>query len=484
MDLASPKFLFLFLPVFLIVYTFSRQNLRYPLVLAGSIVFLTVGQPLALVWLGTLLLVGYLAGRLISSTENKTSLRARVWFFLGISTNLALLFFFKYLNAYGAESLTWMHLPANWTTALAGLATPLGLSYVTFQMISYIVDVWKGSIPAERDFLKLATYILFFPKLLSGPLVRYKAFRDQLDQLDPSSEEIASGIRRLLTGFAKRVLIANQLALFANAAFDLPSPNFTPQIAWLALAAYSFQIYFDFSGFIDIALGLALMIGIRLPENFNFPYTAQSISDFWRRWHITLTTWFREYVFYPLERHRFKFAGQQINILIVFILTGLWHGFQPTFIIWGLLHGVAMALESAGLGRTLKTLWRPLRHLYTLSIVTLSWIFFRSNSLDYSLAFIARLAGDKTGITPLPFMLTKPLPFIEPSFLLALAAAVLFSLPLAERWNLLRTRLENKKSGLFFLFQPLEDLLLVALFILGLALIFTSTFAPNIYAKF
>jgi alginate O-acetyltransferase complex protein AlgI len=184
------------------------------------------------------------------------------------------------------------------------------------------------------------------------------------------------------------------------------------------LAAYTLQIFFDFSGYTDMAIGLGQMIGLHLPENFNYPYLAQSISDFWRRWHITLTIWFREYVFYPLERRRFKWAGQQFNILIVFLLTGLWHGFKPTSIVWGLLHGIATALESTGFGRQLKKLWRPLRHLYTLLIIVIGWVFFRSDNLDFAFGFFQRLAGNTDGLVPLPFSQTTPLPFIEPSFIL------------------------------------------------------------------
>lgn len=350
MNLVSSLFLFLFLPVFLVIYLISSQKIRLPLVLAASIVFLTAGQPIALLWLGGLLLVGYAFGYALPWLQQHDS-NKKVWLWLGIGINLILLSFFKFIAAYGASGLAWIHTPQPWIQPIADLTIPIGLSYVTFQMISYMIDTWRGNIPAEKNFLKLATYLLFFPKIVSGPLVRYKPFSEQLNQLSPSAEDIALGLRRFLSGFIKRTLIANQVGLVANAVFNLPTPNFEPRFAWLGLIAYTLQIYFDFAGYTDMAIGLGLMIGIRLPENFNFPYIAQSISDFWRRWHITLTTWFREYVFYPLERRRFKWAGQQINILFVFLLTGLWHGFMPTFIVWGLLHGVAMAFESAGLGR-------------------------------------------------------------------------------------------------------------------------------------
>jgi alginate O-acetyltransferase complex protein AlgI len=233
-----------------------------------------------------------------------------------------------------------------------------------------------------------------------------------------------------------------------------------------------------------MAIGLGMMIGIRLPENFNYPYIAQSISDFWRRWHITLSTWFREYVFYPLERRRLKWAGQQINIILVFLLTGLWHGFKPTFIIWGLLYGIAIAVESAGFGRWLKNAWQPLRHIYTLLIVLSGWVFFRSGSLRFAFGFFERLAGNMNNLKPLPFSQTTPLPFIEPSFIIVMTVGIICCLPLSSLWKQFRIKMENIKPLSYFVFQGVEDILLIALFIVGLAAIISSTFTPNLYAKF
>jgi alginate O-acetyltransferase complex protein AlgI len=275
---------------------------------------------------------------------------------LGIGINLVLLAIFKVAATYEIYPAQLSFLQIN------GIVSLLGLSYITFQVISYLIDISRGTIPAEADVVKFMAYILFFPKLISGPITRYKQFREQLSTLDPTIVDIAGGLRRILIGVIKRILIANQLGVVANAGFNLATPNIEPHFAWLALIAYSLQIYFDFSGYTDVALGLGKIIGITLPENFNYPYTAQSIGDFWRRWHITLSTWFREYVFYPLERRRSKFTNQQINLIIVFLLTGLWHGPTLTFLAWGLIHGLAIAFESAGGGRWMKTWWQPFLH--------------------------------------------------------------------------------------------------------------------------
>lgn len=483
MDLSSTLFLFLFLPVFLLIYLVSTQRLRLPIVLTASVIFLTWGEKTALWWLGGILISGYYVGLAITKAKEKGN-HSQKWLWIGIGINVAILSFFKFITAYGENAFARFQLPQNWIAPVVGLAVPIGLSYVTFQMISYLVDVWKGNMPVEKNFIALSAYLLFFPKLISGPITRYKPFASQAGQLNPSMDDIAAGIRRLLAGFVKRTLIANQLALMVNAVFNLPTPNIEPKFAWLALIAYTLQIFFDFSGYTDMAVGLGLMIGIRLPENFNFPYIAQSISDFWRRWHITLSTWFREYVFYPLERRRFIWGGQQINILIVFLLTGLWHGFKPTFIVWGLLHGFALAMESLGFGRWLKQTWQPIRHIYTLIIITVGWVFFRSNNLHFSYWFFRRLAGDTSSLTLLPFSVSTPMPFIEPSFILALAAGLFFSLPISSIWKQVRASLEKRQEYFFFLFQIFEDAALILLFILGFALLLSNSFLPNLYAKF
>lgn len=477
MDLTSLIFLFLFFPVFLASYLIAKPSLRLLLISVANLVFIVAGQFSALLPLVGISMVGYLMGRWIDSNREKGK-AASILLWCGIAVNLAVLALFKLGAAYEIY-------PAFiGSFQLHGVVALLGLSYITFQMISYLVDVRRGTIIAEKDIVKFAAYILFFPKLVSGPITRYKQFREQISTLDPAIVDVAGGLRRVLIGVVKRLLIANQLGVVANAGFNLAKPNIEPHFAWIALLAYSLQIYFDFSGYTDVALGLGKIIGIILPENFNYPYTAQSISDFWRRWHITLSTWFREYVFYPLERHRTVLTNQQINLVIVFLLTGLWHGPTPPFLAWGLLHGLAIAFESAGGGRWIKGLWRPLRHLYAIGIILLGWVFFRAPNLNYALGFIGRLAGNRSGISPLPFSQTTPFPIIEPSFVMIALAALVFSFPIISIWHSVRRRLETLNSGYFPLLQAAEDLAVLALFMLSVAAYLTGTFFPNIYAKF
>lgn len=477
MDLTSLTFLFLFFPIFLVLYLIARPSLRLLLISAANIVFIVAGQYSAFFPLVGISAVGYLLGRLIDSNREKKKV-VSILVGCGITINLGLLILFKIAATYGIY-------PAFMGSfQFHGVVALLGLSYITFQVISYLVDVGRGAIFAEKDLVKFTTYVLFFPKLVSGPITRYEPFREQVSTLDPASIDVAGGLRRVLIGAVKRLLIANQLGVVANAVFNLPTPNVEPHFAWLALLAYSLQIYFDFSGYTDVALGLGKIIGITLPENFNYPYIAQSISDFWRRWHITLSTWFREYVFYPLERRRIRFTNQQIHLVIVFLLTGLWHGPTLTFLFWGLLHGLAIAFESAGGGRRLKNLWRPLRHLYAMGIVMLGWVFFRSPDLNFAFGFFGRLAGNRAGVTPLPFSQTTPFPFIEPSFLMITLAALLFSLPIVSIWQNARNPLESSNAGFFLFLQAAEDLVVLALFMLSVAAYLSGTFFPNIYANF
>jgi alginate O-acetyltransferase complex protein AlgI len=291
-------------------------------------------------------------------------------------------------------------------------------------------------------------------------------------------------LRLIFTGIIKRLLIANQVGFVANAVFGMPANGVTPLFAWVGLLAYTIQIYFDFSGYTDIAIGLGKIIGIRLPENFNYPYIAESVTDFWRRWHITLSTWFREYVFFPLERKRWALLGRQVNILIVFLLTGLWHGFGTTFIIWGLLHGLAIAIETVVGNFYLNKIPRLFRHFYTLSIILLGWVFFRSPTVEFAIEFIKRLLGNTVDIVPLPFSITTPLPFIEPTFILALTAGILFSIPIYPTFKVSLESKKERPTWLFVTAQALQDFLLLFLFSLAIAAQVAGSFAPNIYANF
>lgn len=472
MNFNTALFLFLFLPFFLIAYFLAQPRWRPILGILASAVFYAWGSAVNLVFIAGLVVLNYGLARRFASKPFK-------WFLpLGLIVNVGMLVFFKVFIAYGMTIFAGFDrfFPARVTGWLDSLTFPLGLSFISFQLISYMLDVQKGVVKPEKSFIAFSFYILMFPKLLAGPIVRYRSVADQLPSPTIDPNQIAEGIRRFLQGFAKKILIADVLSLTVDAIFGLPTAALTPALAWLGLVGYALQIYFDFSGYTDMAIGLAAMLGFRFIENFDFPYIAQSIGDFWRRWHISLSTWFRDYVFYPLERKRIPILGQSLNILIVFLLTGLWHGVTVNFVLWGLLHGFFIALESLFLNRWLQRAFQPIRHIYALAVILFTWLVFRAPTFEYTVDYLRLLAGSAQVPIQLAFNDTKPLPFIEPSFILALLAGILFSLPFGA--------FIQKQTQRSFAWMVAGDILLIALFILSIGMMARNGFVPGIYEGF
>jgi len=461
MDLNSPAFLFLFLPVFIILYYLVPKRIKLIVGIAGSLLFYAWGNLNYVPLLLGLTLFAYLLARGINHWRGQQLSVILLW--IGILVNITLLVGFKL-----------------WT----GVKYPLGLSYVTFQVIAYLVEVHGKASEYEKDILSFSFYLLLFPKIPVGPITRYRQLREQIQDMQVEPQDVADGIRRFVRGFAKKALIADTLAKVVTPIFNLNSPVITPVIAWLVILSYSLQLYFDFSGYTDMAIGAGRMMGFRFVENFNFPYLSKSIGDFWRRWHISLSSWFRDFVFYPLERRRLKWIGQPLNILIVFALTGLWHGLTRNFLIWGLIHGLALIFESTLLGRKLRTAWAPIQHTYALGVILVGWVFFRSPTPDFALDFLRRLAGHASGFRILPFGLTSPLPILEPTFLLALAAGLLFSFPVGG-WIQKKVELISRdRLVVKIAFQILYDLWLVFLFLASVASTTNADFQPGIYGTF
>jgi alginate O-acetyltransferase complex protein AlgI len=327
-------------------------------------------------------------------------------------------------------------------------------------------------------------YISFFPKIINGPIVQYKQISDQLQYRDLEIKKVAQGARRFILGLAKKVLIADIIARTINPCFNLSSPDFSTGIAWFLLIGYTIQIYFDFSGYSDMALGLAGMMGFTFGENFNYPYIAESITDFWRRWHISLSNWVREYIFIPLEfkRRKSKFFRQQIDFLITFLVTGLWHGLTPNFIIWGAIHGLAMGAESGFFAKMLKRVWKPLQHVYTLAIVMLGWIFFRPATTSYSIKFLGRLVGLGSSVPIIPYNMTAPLPIIDTSVWIAIGLGILLSTPLLS--NLLKGFQKKRNPSQKGIVQLIQDGFTLILFLLSVASIASSGYVGSIYGNF
>lgn len=335
---------------------------------------------------------------------------AKVALGLAVISNLGLLCFFKYIGFIETNLnylFAFLHLHP---LRIHNVALPLGISFFTFHSLSYVIDVYRKQAVAQRNPINLALYISLFPQLVAGPIIRYHDVCDQLTERTVNLDKFAEGVRRFVSGLGKKMLIANVVAVPADKIFGLPPTELTTGLAWLGAVCYMLQIYFDFSGYSDMAIGLGLMFGFRFLENFNFPYISQSIREFWQRWHISLSNWFRDYLYIPLGGNRCSPTRVTFNLLTVFFLCGLWHGASWNFIVWGLYHGSFLGLERSGLGEWLEKMPRILRHAYVLLVVLIGWVFFRADTLSYGLAFLAAMFGfahGGTGYYSVPMFLNR-----------------------------------------------------------------------------
>ena len=470
----SAVFLYFFFPaVFLLSRVIPSRRGRQALLCAASLVFYAFGGPGAL----PLLLLSALVNWLLGLRLGREGGRRRALCALGIALNLGVLAVCKYLDFFTGtlNALLGTAIPS------AGLALPLGVSFFTFQSVSYLADVCRAPERAARRFGDLLLYLAFFPRSVAGPLVRWDDFTAQLGELRFTAEDTAAGLRRFVRGLAKKVLLADLIAAAANAVFAADRALLTPQAAWLGAVAYTLQLYFDFSGYSDMAIGLGRCFGFALPENFNYPYTALTVTEFWRRWHITLSRWFRDYVYIPLGGNRRGTGRTALNKLCVFLLTGLWHGAAWTFVLWGLWHGLFMMLESAArpfLERARRSPFRFLLSLYTMLVVILGFVLFRASSASDALGLIARMFG-AGGVSPEARRASALLAreTLDGTHTLALFAGVLFAfvpvVPALDR------RLPDGPAG-----ELIRDGAALALFVLCLLAMAGSSFTPFIYAQF
>lgn len=388
---SSAIFLFSFLPITIILYYLFRGTWRNVFLLIASLIFFAWGGVSYSLLLISSILINYLFGLLIHNSLSKK--RAKMYLTMGVSANLLMLALFKYTGFFLENFnniLAWINLPP---FPVPMIILPIGISFYTFQALSYLIDLYRKETEVQKNILRLGLYISLFPQLIAGPIVRYHDIATQLERRVSSFKKFSYGIKRFLSGLAKKVLIANSFAVVADHYFGINPLELSTTMAWMGIIAYTFQIYFDFSGYSDMAIGLGAIFGFRIPENFNFPYTATSIRDFWRRWHISLSTWFRDYLYIPLGGSRASIRRTYLNLFIVFFLTGLWHGSSWNFIIWGMIHGFFMVLERIGFSKILSRTWKPLQYLYTLLIVVMAWVFFRADDYQHALNYFAVLAG-------------------------------------------------------------------------------------------
>jgi len=381
---SSIQFIFVFLPFALALYWIAPRPGRNAMLLALSLFFYASGEAQHLWLLLSLIAVNYVAGLAIEAS--RSALRRRLAVGVAVAADLAALGWFKYAG-FLATSLAPLSHVAMWQ----GIVLPLGISFYAFHNISYVVDIYRRTAPARRNPIDFALYIAFFPQVIAGPIVRYHDIASALDHRRVRVEDFASGLERFVVGLAKKMVLANPLGETADRDFALPAATLATSDAWLGIICYSLQIYFDFSGYSDMAIGLARMFGFEFLENFNYPYVSRSIQEFWRRWHISLSNWFRDYLYIPLGGSRHGTARTCANLAIVFLLCGLWHGANWTFVAWGAMHGAFLGIERAGLGRLIARLPTVLARVYTLAVVAFAWVLFRSDTVTDAFGFYRAL---------------------------------------------------------------------------------------------
>jgi alginate O-acetyltransferase complex protein AlgI len=481
MVFASPLFFFLFLPLTLAAYFGLPRRFRNGVLLVASLVFYAWGEARYVPLILGSVAFNWLLGRTIGRTEDPR--RRRRWLAVAIAGNLVTLAVFKYANfaVANVNALAPVLAPVFpvWPLAVAAIPLPLGISFFTFHAISYVVDVYKRNANAEHNMPRFALYILLFPQLIAGPIIRWRDIAAQLTTRDQRLADFAWGARRFVLGLAKKVLIANTLGRTADAIFGQPANDLTTPLAWLGLACYTLQIYFDFSGYSDMAIGLMRMFGFRILENFNYPYIARSIREFWRRWHISLSNWFRDYLYIPLGGNQRGERRAYANLVLVFLLCGLWHGASWPFVLWGAWHGAFLVAERAGMDRVLRRIG-PFAHVYALAAIMGGWVFFRCDTLSHAVDYFRALAGFTQGDTT-----RHPLAqYLDPLVATTLAIAVVFATPLARRIGAWRDSIGARPGAAGPVFLAADVLWLTGVGLVASAFLAAGTYNPFIYFRF
>lgn len=390
MIFSSLLFLFRFLPAVLILYYIVPRSLRNLVLLLFSLLFYAWGEPVYIILMIVSILVSYVGGIVVDKWKCEGNMRAaRISLIVSSVVSLSLLGFFKYADfaVRTVNGLTGAGLD------LLNIALPIGISFYTFQTMSYTIDVYRGEALVQKNLISFGAYVTMFPQLIAGPIVQYKTIDKQLRSRRETAEEFAQGIHRFMIGLGKKVLLANNAGALWESVSAMSAGELPALTAWMGLAAYSFQLYFDFSAYSDMAIGLGHMFGFQFLENFNYPYISKSITEFWRRWHISLSTWFRDYVYIPLGGNRVNTWKHVRNIFVVWLLTGIWHGASWNFVVWGVYYGALLLLEKFVLGKYLKRLPGVLQHFYCIFFVMIGWNLFVFDDMGRGLEFLRALFG-------------------------------------------------------------------------------------------
>lgn len=465
MVFSSFTFLFIFLPLVLLTYFFAKKRkYRNIILLIFSLIFYAWGEPIYVLLMILSIVVNYFIALKIDRLKNGK----KKWMIIDIIFNLAIIGFFKYGN-FVIQNINGIF---NCNIAEIKLGLPIGISFYTFQVLSYVIDVYKKTVPAQKSIINLGMYVTLFPQLIAGPIVRYETVAEEIENRKENFTEIVEGLKRFFIGLGKKVLIANQMALIADTIYGGNIETAGTITLWIAAISYTLQIYFDFSGYSDMAIGLGKMFGFHFLENFNYPYIAQSITDFWRRWHISLSTWFRDYVYIPLGGNRVSKIKWLRNILIVWLLTGLWHGASWNFILWGIYYGVILIIEKLFLGKYIEKLPRFFRHIYTLFFVVIGWVIFRIEDFSQMGIVLKKMfVWTKSGILDniiLNYDIFASLPYI--------IIGIIGSIPVFAKVK------ESTKSRVTY--SVISTIWCLVIFIISICFLLTATYNPFIYFRF
>ncbi len=466
---SSMTFVFIFLPIVLVLYLVTKKELHNPILLIASIIFYAWGEPKYLAIMLLTILINYFGAIAIDKFKNHKKLLLTGT----IIANMAFLIYFKYFNFLidNCNNIFHSHIHA------LDIVMPIGISFYTFQALSYVVDVYRGDCNVQKNIYKLALYICLFPQLIAGPIVKYHDVAEQIDSREVNFEKVDLGVKRFIIGLSKKMLLANTLGAIADKIFAQDPHTFTHLTAWIGSIAYSFQLYFDFSGYSDMAIGLGLIFGFRFMENFNYPYISKSITEFWRRWHISLSTWFKQYVYISLGGNRCGKLKTLRNLGIVFLLTGIWHGAAWNFIIWGLWHGFFIILEKIINIKEFEqkyTKWwiKTLQHIYCIFVFLIGWVMFRADNMSYAWEYLMNMFGVlKIHTNEIVYALPYYIDTVE---VITFIAAILCSIPLFNKI----LEIKNKAGKI------LINIWLMFLFLLSAATIASGTYNPFIYFRF
>ncbi len=466
---SSMTFIFVFLPIVLLLYLITKKELHNPILLGASIIFYAWGEPRYLAIMLLTIVINYFGAILI---ENKPEIK-KLTLFISVLLNLSFLVYFKYFNFILDNLGNIFHHDFN----MINIIMPIGISFYTFQALSYIFDVYRKEVKAQKDIYKLALYICLFPQLVAGPIVKYHDIEEQITSREVNFNKVNLGVKRFISGLSKKVLIANTMGLIADKIFSQNPDCFSHLISWIGSIAYSFQIYFDFCGYSDMAIGLGLIFGFKFMENFNYPYISKSITEFWRRWHISLSSWFKQYVYISLGGNREGKLKTIRNLAIVFLLTGIWHGANWTFVIWGIWHGTFIIIEKILNIKEFEKRKHPfyvdfLRHIYCILIFITGWVIFRADNIHYAKDYLLNMLGI-LDLNKENFIYTFSY-YVDVYEIIIFIAAILCSIPLFKNMIYLKNKFARITVNLW----------LLALMFLSTCAIASGTYNPFIYFRF